>query len=314
MKSSTIDRRALPGGARLTIWLGSDGWAHRQMDWFQPEGAVPRGSLFFANGRGDFIEKYVEAYAYWHARGWNVTTFDWRGQGGSRGEIIGGHLDNFAPLVNDMAGLLAAWLEATPEPHAAVGHSMGGHLLLRMLAEHDQQIDAAVLIAPMLAINSAPLPPWGAGSIASSLAHIGWSRQAAWQQPIASQGPGSARQVNLTGCRERYEDELHWWELEPGYNLGAPSWGWLAAAYRSIARLGPEALAKVAVPTLLIGTERDRLVAADAIERASSLMPRAELLMFDDAAHEILRERDPVRTRAFAAIDTFLDKSAPSPG
>lgn len=310
MKNNMIDLKTLPSAAKLWVWCGSDGWEHRRMDWSQPKGGALRGSLFFANGRGDFIEKYIEAYRHWHDRGWNVATFDWRGQGGSRGDIIGGHLDSFDPLVDDMAGLMGAWRDTSSGPHVAIGHSMGGHLLARTLAERDTKIDAAVLVAPMLGINSGPLPPWGAGSIASSLASVGWARQPAWQQPIAMQGHGSVRQINLTSCRERYEDELDWLQQEPGYDLGAPSWGWLDAAYKSIARLGPETLAGIAAPTLLIGTERDRLVGADAIKRAAKLIPGAELLMFGDAAHEILRESDPVRTEAFAAIDSFLDKYA----
>ena len=88
-----------------------------------------RGSLIFANGRGDFIEKYLEAYAHWHGRGWNVTAFDWRGQGGSRGAGFG--YESFDLLIDDLAALLADWREGNPGPHVAIGHSMGGHLLLR---------------------------------------------------------------------------------------------------------------------------------------------------------------------------------------
>jgi lysophospholipase len=41
-------------------------------------------------------------------------------------------------------------------------------------------------------------------------------------------------------------------------------------------------------------------------------LPRGQLLMFGaEAAHEILREADPVRDRALAAIDDFLDRLAP---
>ena len=61
---------------------------------------------------------------------------------------------------------------------------------------------------------------------------------------------------------------------------------------------------------MLIGTERDRLVSPAAIRRAASLLPQSELLMYDDAAHEILREADSVRLRALAAIDAFLDRHA----
>ena len=64
------------------------------------------------------------------------------------------------------------------------------------------------------------------------------------------------------------------------------------------------------VPLLLIGAERDRLVSPAAIRRAAARLPRAELVMYDDSAHEILRERDEVRLRALAAIDTFLNRHA----
>ena len=118
------------------------------------------------------------------------------------------------------------------------------------------------------------------------------------------------RQALLTGCRDRYEDELWWWEKQPGFDLGAPTWGWLRAAYASSAALTPSKLAGVATPVLLIATDRDRLVSPAAIRRAASLLPNAELEMFNDSAHEILRERDEIRLMALARIDDFLDRRA----
>jgi lysophospholipase len=118
------------------------------------------------------------------------------------------------------------------------------------------------------------------------------------------------RQTLLTGCRDRYEDELWWWKKHPGFDLGAPTWGWLKAAYASCEALTPAKLSKVATPVLLIGTDRDRLVSPAAIRSAARHLPDCELLMFEDAAHEILRERDPVRLEALARIDDFLDRHA----
>src|SRR3546814_17144702 len=86
-------------------------------------------------------------------RGGNVDSFDWGGQGESRGTIVGGHVESFDPLVADCAALLEQWIEATPLPHVAVGHSMGGHLLLRTIAEHRPALAGAVLVAPMIAFN-----------------------------------------------------------------------------------------------------------------------------------------------------------------
>lgn len=117
------------------------------------------------------------------------------------------------------------------------------------------------------------------------------------------------RQTLLTGCRDRYEDELWWWEKQPSFNLGPPTWGWLKAAYASSAALTPSRLAGVTIPVLLVATDRDRLVSPAAIRRAAALLPNAELAMFD-SAHEILRETDEVRLKALERIDSFLDRHA----
>lgn len=305
---SPIDRRALPEGATFSRWKAADGWPLRRMDWPQPEGSAVRGSILFANGRGDFIEKYLEAVSHWHSKGWNVASFDWRGQGDSRGDIVGGHLVSFDPLLDDIDGLLADWLKATPGPHILIGHSMGGHLALRLVAERNPKLDALVLVAPMLGINARPLPPRFSRFVAQSLCLIGLGKRRAFKNKERPATPGISRRRFLTSSAERYEDELWWKERQPGFELGPPSWGWLAAAYRSIARFTPQRLERVSLPVLIIATERDRLVSADAIRRAASLMPNAELFMFSDAAHEILRESDSFRLEALARIDVFLDQ------
>jgi lysophospholipase len=310
MHAATFDRRSIPSDAFMRDWTAADGWIYRILERRQEATGSARGSLLFAGGRGDFIEKYLEVLDHWHGSGWNVSAFDWRGQGGSQGDRPGGHLDSFDTLVGDLAGLIDEWRSQTPGPHVAVGHSMGGHVLLRTLADQHPPIAAAVLVAPMLMINSGPLPPVAAEWLASTASMFGWSGQPAWQQPSLPQPAGSIRQAILTGCPDRYEDELWWWEKHPGFNLGAPSWGWLKAAYQSCAALTPAKMAGVETPVLLVGTERDRLVAPAAIRRAAAGLPSSELLMFDDSAHEILRERDEVRLKAFAAIDAFLGRHA----
>jgi lysophospholipase len=310
MKANRLDRRAHPPGAEFSIWKGSDGWPIRRIDWPQPAGTAPRGTLLFASGRGDFIEKYLEPLGHWHARGWNVISFDWRSQGESRGDIKGGHLDSFDPLVADAALLLEEVIASAPGPHVAIGHSMGGHLLLRVLAEHRPALSASVLVAPMIGINTAPAPSWASQAFAQTMAAAGMSRMPAWSSDFDPSPSGSSRQAILTSCTERYADEIWWIRQQPGFALGAPSWGWLSAAYRSIGLVTAEKLRKVETPVLLLGAERDRLVSADAIRRAASLIPHAELAMLPEAAHEILRETDELRLGALERIDGFLEKHA----
>jgi lysophospholipase len=282
------------------------------MDWPPPAAGKRRGSLVFAGGRGDFIEKYLEAFADWRAAGWAVTAFDWRGQGASRGDIASGNLRSFDPLIDDLAALIEEWRAASPGPHVAIGHSMGGHLLLRTIVERKPALDAAVLVAPMIGVNSAPLPAWLAPDVADTMCRIGLAARPMWRTPKAMIRPGAQRQRNLTGSRERYGDEMFWWEKEPGFNLGPPSWGWMCAAFRSAERaFTPRRLAEVDLPILILATDRDRLVSIPEIRRAAEQLPNAELATIEGAAHEILREADPIRAAALARIDAFLAVHAP---
>jgi lysophospholipase len=308
MAAQTLDRRSHPEGATFTSWQAGDGWSLRVMEWPQPTGKKARGALVFANGRGDFIEKYLEPLGHWHARGWNVLAFDWRGQGGSAGSIVRGHLDSFDPMVADGAALIRYWLSRHAGPGVALGHSMGGHLLLRIVAEHRPPLAAAVLVAPMIRINARPIPHDFGRRISALLCRIGLRKVPAWRSNERPHLPGADRQAYLTSCADRYADELWWKERQPGYALGPPTWGWLDAAYRSIESLTLERIGQVELPVLILGTERDRLVSPNAIRRAAEALPRAELHMYPNAGHELLRESDPVRLDAVARIDSFFDR------
>ncbi len=308
--NSPNPRRTRPTGASFTTWPAPDGWPLRHMHWPQPPGTTPRGKLLFANGRGDFIEKYLEAYLWWHQAGWDVTAFDWRNQGGSQREPLV-RCTSFDPMIDDLAALIADWRRDDHGPHVALGHSMGGHLLLRTIVDRRPALDAAVLIAPMLLVNSAPVPPWIAPQFTDLMCLTGWRDQPIWRAPIKPAPSGSPRQTFLTGSRDRYDDEIWWWEQEPAFKGRIPTWGWMRAAYRSsAASFTPAKLGAVETPILILAAEQDRLVSAAAIRRAARLMPKATLKMYPDAAHEILREEDPVRLDALRAIDGFFAEHA----
>lgn len=299
-------RRMRPNGARFSEWRAPDGLMLRRMDWPQADAAAAKGKLLFAGGRGDFIEKYLEVYHHWHAGGWNVAAFDWRGQGASRRDASPNPA-TFDPLIDDLDALIADWRADEPGAHVIVGHSMGGHLVLRTLADKHPRVDAAVLVAPMILANSAPIAQSIAPWVTDMMCLFGWRDQMVWKAPAQASPPGSTRQRYLTASVERYEDELWWWEREPGFRIGTPTWGWMRAAYRSAARtFTPARLASVATPVLVIAAAHDRLVSADAIRRIAALLPNAQLEMYQDAAHEILRDADPVRLAALARIESFL--------
>lgn len=311
--TSPFDRRAIPVGAVESRWAAPDGHQLRRIDW--PGGR--RGSLLFMPGRGDAYEKYLETLAHWAAQGWRVTAADWRGQGGSGrlgADAVTGHVDDFATWVADLAALWAEWRADTPGPHVLVGHSMGGHLVLRAVAEGKVDPAALVLSAPMLGVAGPPLPAWLLHTAARIMARIGDRRRPAWKW---SERPGEVpadRVALLTHDPDRYADELWWREHRPELVMGPASWGWVERGFASMRTLfAPGVLEAVRIPVLLIGVTEDRLVSYRAIEEAAGRLPHGELLRFgEEAHHEILRESDPVRDRALAGIDEFLARTAPA--
>lgn len=311
----TIDRRAIPHGAVESRWTAPGGQPIRRIDWLLPQGSC-RGSLLFMTGRGDAYEKYLETLDYWSRLGWRVTASDWRGQAGSGRlgkDAVTGHIDDFATWVNDLAALWQQWRLTTPAPHVLVGHSMGGHLVLRALAEAQVDPDAAVLVAPMVDFIRHGVPAVLMHNAAKVMAAIGDARRPAWKW---GEKPGvfPINRINLlTNDTQRYADEVWWRDQRPEIAMGPGSWGWAAAAYAStrlLARRGM--LEQIKSPVLLLSVDHDRLVSPAAIERAALRIPRGELVRFGgEARHELLREADPVRDRALAAINDFLGRVAP---
>jgi lysophospholipase len=316
MTHIVFDRRAIPAGAIMGTAFGAGKWPLRTFRWPQRAGASPRGSLLFLGGRGDFIEKYLETFGHFHDTGWHITSFDWRGQGGS-GRLSPnrnvGHAQSFSPWINDLATVWDRLLSETPGPHIVIAHSMGGHLALRAMIERRIVPDTVVLIAPMLGFDTWPLPLGFAKWFAERMCRWGPPERAAWkanEKPAVRPIP---RHTLLTSDLDRYDDEMWWTKKMPELALGPPSWAWVAEAYRSMILCSdPAALATVGVPVLLIGTDGDKLVSPSAIRNTAANLPHSELKMFDkQVAHEILRERDEVRTLALLAIDVFLNRNAP---
>ena len=300
-----MDRRRHPEGMTFHHWTAADGWRLRAFDWPAP---ASRGKLLFLGGRGDFVEKYLEALAHWHAGGWHVTGFDWRGQGGS-GRILPdplvNHLDAFDPLLDDLAGFVAHW-RATPGPHVAVAHSMGAHLLLRLLAERGVRLDAAVLAAPMIALRAGPLGTRAIAALAGGAILAGRAQRRVWEGDAGNVGG------RMTSCADRQADKL-WWKAEvPAIASGAPTWGWIRAACRSIAHVTPAALARVETPALLLVSRRDPIVSAPSVLRAARALPRGQVQVWPGQGHELLREADAVRLAVFARIDAFLSAAIPA--
>jgi lysophospholipase len=222
-------------------------------------------------------------------------------------------VSDFGVWIADLAAYWRDWVKANPGPRVLAGHSMGGHLALRAVAERLVAPDALVLSAPMLGFIGV-LPRRFMHSLARLMSKLGDPRRPAWKW---SEKPGEVpvnRQRLLTHDDARYADELWWREHRPELKMGPGSWGWVERAFASNRVIEqPGLLEAIAIPVFAITTSNDRLVSPRAIERAMARIPHAEVLRFGkEAHHEILREVDAVRDRALAGIDGFLDRVVPA--
>ena len=314
--SAGFDRRAIPAGAREWRWALPDGQEIRRIVLDPPAGIPVRGSILFMPGRADFYEKYLESLAEWASAGWQVSAADWRGQGAS-GRLTAnpmvGHLADVSIWVADLGALWRDWVRTAPGPHVLAGHSMGGHLVLRAVAEGAASPDAVVLSAPMLGFVTA-IPQFIQHIYGRLMCWIGDPERVAWEASEKPGAPRDGRMTLLTHDADRYADELWWRAARPELEIGPASWRWAERAAASIETLrAPGVLEAVMAPVLVLAAKKDALVSWPAIEAAAERLPRGELVAWGpEARHELLREADPVRGQVMATITSFLARALPA--
>jgi lysophospholipase len=277
-----------------------------------------RGRCVFLPGYTEFIEKNLGSIAELTARGFEVATLDWRGQGLSDRLLPDrhkGHIDRMETHLEDLAAVLdaIAGFAGGPAP-SVVAHSMGAHLALRYCMAAPERVARAVLIAPMLGIGRTGMPV----GLARLLVEGFCLTPMVDSYILGGAGYGERRRRfegnPLTSDREQFEALHRMLDANPDLALGDPTFAWVRAAFRSIdAVMAPGALEVVRTPLLVALAGQESIVENAAIECAVARLPDARLVRFPDARHEILRERAPVRRAFWAAVDRFLADTAAQP-
>ena len=299
---------APPGAVVEWLTLG-DGVKLRTARWILP-GRDTHGTVALIGGRTEFIEKYFEVIGELLARNLSVVTFDWRGQGLSTRalERTKGHVRDFSEFDADLHAVMTRVVqEHGTKPYYALAHSMGGNILLRYLHDFPHEFDRAVLTAPMLAVKTGPYPQWFARAMAAFSralgAHDSFVFGGQSQDPLAQVFASNG----VTSDQKRFERFMACLKAEPRLALGAPSFGWLEAAYRSMELVASEEFAQgIETPVLLVGAAHDQLVHPGADLTLIRRIKRGMYVMLQ-AEHEIMMERDDIRQAFWACFDPFVE-------
>ncbi len=136
-----------------------DGLTLQLRDWPCPGG---RGCVVLVHGLGEHIGRYLHVAARLTAWGWSVFGYDQRGHGASEGAR--GQLASSDDLLLDLARVIDAARARHAGPLVLLGHSMGGLVAARFVAEGLEPapaawyrpVDALVLSSPALDTGMRP--------------------------------------------------------------------------------------------------------------------------------------------------------------
>ena len=262
-------------------------------------------------GFTEFCEKYSEAAAHLHAQGHSVLIIDWPGQGRS-GTLArsdhGVHIDSFEQYLAAMDALVDAAGFGTGKL-VLFGHSMGGHLALRLTARYAGRVAGTVVLSPMMVPR--PRPVWAVRMLARLLIMAGRARH---------QAPGSAPRRfederrfsdrnHLTRCELGYGQRFSWYEDAPALWRYGATVGWVAAAYRSCAEtsLNPAFLRSIRTPVLALTGSGETIVRWSAFKDMFRWIPDCTHHEYEGARHEVLYETAEVRADLLRRIDRFLE-------
>ncbi len=276
------DRPKSPAASPPAANAGRSGAAQRR-----PASGTPRGTVLIVHGLGEHCERYVRLAADLAAAGWSVQSYDQRGHGASEGAR--GDIATPTSLLDDLALLLdTLHEERVPRPLVLLGHSMGGAVAARLLADGSPDVDALVLSSPAFELGHGALQRLRLAVGARLLPHLAMSNGLSPQW--ISRDPQVVRHyIDDTRVHDRVTPLLARFIVDAGRHVlaRAPQWR---------------------TPTLLLWAGADRCVSPRGSAAFVAAAPKAVVhsRCFDGLAHEIFNE--PERDLVVGALIDFLRK------
>jgi alpha-beta hydrolase superfamily lysophospholipase len=255
-------------------------------DWAMPA-SKPLGTVILVHGLGEHAGRYGEVAAHLHQWGFAVRAYDQQGHGqseGARGDMLrpGSLQADLCRVIDDTRQHPS--LKGTPL--ILLGHSMGGLVVARTLAEGLRPVDAAVLSSPALGAFPNLFQKMLLASLPRALSHLRLDN--GLKSEFVSRDPDVVKAYNTDPLvHRRISAGLAAWILTQGAQTLADAGQWK-------------------VPTLLLYAGQDRLVNAQASADFARAAPAAVLQAecFEAMYHEIFN--DLYRAQVFAALKRWL--------
>jgi lysophospholipase len=271
---------------------------------------LPVGTIILLGGRKEFIEKYIETASDLNQMGFDVYSFDWRGQGLSTRMLIDrtkGYIGDYNEYLTDLHLFFDTILpDDIKKPINFLAHSMGAHIVLRFLHDHPSRVDGAILSAPMIDIFTSPYPRWLVKLLIRFAVSI--NRQDAVVPGSAKRSESEMRfEANpLTSDPRRFQFEKRAVATNSDLAVDAVTFAWLSATMNSIDILKtPGYLEVINTPVLIASAGNDKIVSVKAQKEACRRLPKCLMFVIPDSRHEILMETDVIREKFWRQFRSF---------
>ncbi|OOF58611.1 alpha/beta fold hydrolase [Rodentibacter myodis] len=267
-----------------------------------------RKLMILVNGRAENMLKWSElAYDFYH-QGYDVLLFDHRGQGYSDRllkETEKGHLDEFRFYVEDMAKIIekTTALFAYQTQHL-LAHSLGALIATYYLANCDHHIKKAVLSSPFFGV---PLKhPIRDELIIATMNLFGLGKRYVFGK--GAYKPAHLENNELSFCKTRMKWMNRINRKYAELHLGGPTFRWVHLCLNAIKRL-PLIIPRIEIPVLILQSEKEKIVDNQTLEKLTALFPNAQCELIQNAKHEILFERDELRSKVMTQITQFFERA-----
>ena len=272
-----------------------------------------KGTVILLHGRAEYIEKMFETVADLQNKGFDVLTFDWRGQGGSSRMLRDaqrGYIDSFDQYIVDLDTIMEEIiLPDCPAPYYILAHSTGSLVALLAAPGFGNRIRRMVLCAPLLRLGKSGFSQNTLRTLSGLLSAIGFGES----YVIGGKNTQDNRSFvgnNLTSDLVRFNRSRNFAIENPELVISGPTVNWLFAAIKAMDRFGdPEYYGQITIPTLLVNAGADQVVSTQAIEELGRRLRSGSTLTINGARHEILQERDVFREQLLSAFETFIPGS-----
>ncbi|UXN34969.1 alpha/beta fold hydrolase [Avibacterium paragallinarum] len=265
--------------------------------------------LILVNGRAENILKWSELAYDFYQWGYDVLLFDHRGQGYSQRLLADkekGYIDEFRFYTEDMNAVIKqVTRQCDYSQQYLLAHSLGSLISAYYLANYDHHIQRAVLSSPFFGLPTKHL--LRDELIINLMMLFGQGQRYVFGK--APYKPANLQHNELSFCKTRMKWMNRINRYFPELSLGGPTFRWVHLCLTAIKGL-EKILPRIEIPVLVLQAGKEKIVANDRLEKLVSRLPQGQLITLENAKHEILFERDPLRTQALEAINAFISQPA----